>query len=236
MQKYFPEIILGASFYGCGLAGRNPAALVIEPTITVGSDFAFAFQPGQDLTQRPKHPEAQEFYDDAQRRRALLDGRLQIAALIPALSDWCWRRQLRIALQSAILSYSTTTVLIQNVEGQYQLEAERVLDARAKPGKMKFFSALAFAKGLTIPDGTFAHLQLQSGAIDGQYYLQLALPADCSWPEARQRFYIAWAQRDPALQSLRLTLTASRFAYTNWKNPFQALESGLCERGTCTTI
>jgi hypothetical protein len=52
MIERYRLIILGASFYGCGLAAAHPGALLIEPAILVGSDFALSYFPGTVPRQR----------------------------------------------------------------------------------------------------------------------------------------------------------------------------------------
>ena len=54
-------LILGATFYGCGLASAIKNSLVVESSISVGSDYAFAFMQGKNWLQPLTSPGAEEF-------------------------------------------------------------------------------------------------------------------------------------------------------------------------------
>ena len=59
-------LILGATFYGCGLAARIRNSLLVESSIIPGSDDVLAFSPGSGWENTFAHPLAEEL------RRALL--------------------------------------------------------------------------------------------------------------------------------------------------------------------
>ena len=86
MQE-FDRVVIGASFFGCGLAVRLGGAKILEPSCVVGADFALTFNGGEGWDAEPEHPEAREYLSMLRAHRALDDeGRTAVAALAPLLA------------------------------------------------------------------------------------------------------------------------------------------------------
>ena len=88
-------LILGATFYGCGLAAAMPEALLVESSISIGSDYAFALMQGDEWSQVPATAGANEFRQELISRHALVNDRVLPAALAPVLADWCRKRNIQ---------------------------------------------------------------------------------------------------------------------------------------------
>ena len=82
-------LILGATFYGCGLAAAVKNSLLVDSSISVGSDYAFAFLQGKNWSQPSACAESEEFRQELLARYALENDRILPAALAPALAVWC---------------------------------------------------------------------------------------------------------------------------------------------------
>ena len=82
-----PTLILGATFYGCGLAAAMPEALLVESSISVGSDYAFALLQGEDWSEPLTTTGAEEFRQELIARHALENNQVIPAALAPVLAS-----------------------------------------------------------------------------------------------------------------------------------------------------
>ena len=228
MIERYRLIILGASFYGCGLAAAHPGALLIEPAILVGSDFALSYFPGTVSEGTPLHPEAEAFREELAVRGALHNGRLHLAALSPLLSDWCLQRKLVLLLNTEILEYDAHGVQIMNIHGKQTLEAEQIIDARPKyTNGRKYLGAVLSMAAPPVPEGRFGDLELCYGALPGEAYVRISLPENCGWPEARRRLYSTWENRPEELASLKFGICGNRFGSDQFPNPLAALSAGL---------
>ena len=66
------NLIVGATFYGCGLAHKLKDAVIIENSMAAGSDYTYAFDSGCSWNIPAEHPAAEEF------RQELIDsGRIK---------------------------------------------------------------------------------------------------------------------------------------------------------------
>lgn len=227
MNSQHPVIILGASFYGCGLAAAYQDALLLEPSILVGSDFALSYFPGKVDEADNLHPDAEKLRRELIERGALHKGRLHLAALSPLLSDWCLRRKLKLMLNTEIIQYDDNTVQILNIQGKRMLTAEKIIDARANQSGTKFLAAILVTGGCPAKEGVYGELELCHGALPNEAYVRLSLEEDCSWPEARRRFYSAWEKRPGELSECKFQLCGNRFGSYQFANPLAALSSGL---------
>lgn len=227
MIERYRSIILGASFYGCGLAATHPEALLIEPAILVGGDFALSYFPGTVSENTSLHPEAEAFRMELSERGALRDGRLHLAAISPLLSDWCLQRSLNLLLNTEILVHDAHSVQIMNIHGPQTLEAEQIIDARPQYKNGKYLGTVLSAADHPAPEGRFGDLELCSGALPGEAYARISLEENCSWPKARRRLYSAWENRPVELASVQFGICGNRFGSYQFANPLAALSAGL---------
>lgn len=229
MKTHYSCIILGAGFYGCGLAAGRSDCLVVEPEIAVGSDFAFSFA-GSDCPAAAEatwHPLVKELHGELQQRHALRAGRLHLGALVPVFSQWCRQQNLEILLSCQILAAAARRVVVRTVEGEIVLTAESVIDARPQMPRLAT-AAVQLADG--VADGLYGRLRLSCGPLPGEGYVQMELLPGETWPQARQRLERAWEERPPLLADCRYLLTGSRFFASPFAHPFAALQAGLARQ------
>lgn len=229
MKSHYSCIVLGGGFYGCGLAAGRSDCLVVEPEIAVGSDFAFSFA-GSSCPARADeawNPLVRELYDELQKRQALREGRLHLGALVPVFSQWCRQQHLDLHLSCQILAATAQRVVIRNVEGEVVLTADAVIDARPQTPRL-VTAAVQLTAGVV--DGEYGPLQLSSGPLPGEGYVQMELLPGESWPQARRRLEQAWEERPPLLADCRYLLTGSRYFASPFANPFVALQAGLARQ------
>ncbi len=226
MERY-RVIILGAGFYGCGLAATHPGALLIEPAILVGSDFALSYFPGTVSGNTSLHPEAEAFRKELSARGALHNGRLHLAALSPLLRDWCLQQKLDLLLNTEILVHDAHRVQIMNIHGPQTLEAEQIIDTRPQYKNGKYLGSVLSSADHPLTEGSFGDLEFCSGALSGEAYVRISLDENCSWPEARRRLYSAWENRPAELASMQFGICGNRFGSYQFRNPLAALSAGL---------
>ena len=97
-------LILGATFYGCGLAAAMPDALLVDSSISVGSDYAFALFQGEDWSLPLQSAGAEEFRQQLIECHALENDRIIPAALATNLAQWCRKKNIQPKLGLEFIS------------------------------------------------------------------------------------------------------------------------------------
>ena len=193
-----------------------------------GRDFALTFFPGGHRTDRPLAPEAQELRREAVARKAIVDGRIQTAALSPLFADWCLRRKLNILFACDVLELSTDRATFQAADGIHTVEFHNLVDAEPSFRDGKSLTALVAAPaGETAPAVRTADFELVPVLPENRAALVMKLEAETDWSEARQRLREAWLRRPEELAELKLLLSANEFSSGEYANAFSALSAGL---------
>ena len=220
-------LILGASFYGCGIAaGLGGNVLVLEESAVPGSDWALGFDAGcWDATLTL--PQAVSFRDSLTAHKALTeDGRLCIAALAPLMAEWCKANNVNIEFSCSVLDFSETGVDAVGVQGRAHYDAGLVVDARPKTiGGRKYATGVVLSS-VPIPAGPCGDFIVTPSGVAGEYYLALPLAGDVDWHGARSAFHRAWDRRPASMGAGLLQLIGTRFSYCNAPNPAAAIEYG----------
>ena len=224
----FDNIVLGASFFGCGLAcALEGHTLVLESSVVPGGDFSLQFESGTEWDSSLSNSEAVEFKAELLRRNALDgSGRLCIAALAPLLAQWCANHNVAIEYSCDVLQHDGRNVIAIGVDGPKQYSARRIADACPVPGPQKFLTALVTAPSF-MPDGCMGPFILRQSIVQGEFHLSFSVPGDSTWSEARAMFHRAWDMRPAALKFSSILLVGTRFSCHNHSNPVFALDAGL---------
>ena len=230
MQE-FDRVVIGASFFGCGLAVRLGGAKILEPSCVVGADFALTFNGGEGWDAEPEHPEAREYLSMLRAHRALDDeGRTAVAALAPLLAEWCRKRALDMELSCSVVAIDGQDLHVMGVDGPKIYRARQIHDALPKPNSRKYLTGLvAGPEGLE--DGRHGDYALRRSLYPGEYYARLECSGTDGWEHARRTWHQRWAQRPEALRDCRLMLIGTRFDLCNYPNPVIALDAGLLGKG-----
>ncbi len=226
------SLILGAGFYGCGLAARRPGALIVEPNVVPGAEFTLTFDPGRNWNAPVRHPLAVEFRRALETRRVLENGRVHQAALLPVFAKWCLDRGLEIRFTCVPVRRENNLVTLRDVEGELLVEAAEVIDTRPAPTTPKYLTAMIGLPMPTPPACRRSPFELFPGIVPGEAHLRFPLPGSVTWPEARARFLRSWAERPVELADARLQLIGTRFTDCRFDNPVEALDRGLREMET----
>jgi hypothetical protein len=229
MQSY-DTIIIGASFYGCGLALALAGAKILEPAILPGAEFSLALQPGSGWDRPVQSPEAQALRAELLRRGAVNDaGQAQVAAFSPVLGECCQKHSLDLEFSCAVIEQRDDLLRVVGVDGLREIRAGRVINAlpdTTAPEKM-LTGILSLSEQL--PDGSYGPFRLCNSCRAGEAYLSLSMPGAASWPEARQQFHAAWDQRPASLRESHLLLLGTSFSWPGDDNPVLAFDRGICE-------
>jgi len=229
MQSY-DTVIIGASFYGCGLAIGMPGSKILEPAIVTGAEFSLAINPGSDWDALLQTAEARACKEELQRRKGLnAAGQATVAAFTPILSACCQAQQLDIEFSCSVIQQTGDCLLVVGVGGPREIRAGRVISALPNTSAgQKSLTGIVSLVG-TLPDGDYGPFFLRNSCRQGEAYLRLFIPAEEPWPEARQRFHATWDQRASGLSDARLLLLATSFAWPGAANPVLALDRGIRE-------
>jgi hypothetical protein len=227
----FDQIVIGANFFGCGLAARLGKAKIIEPSCVIGADFALTFNSGEEWDVKPEHPEAAEYLSLLRKHRALDDeGRTAVAAFAPLLAEWSRKRELDIELSCSVVAIEGQELRVIGVDGRKIYRAGEIYDALPKTKSRKFLTGLvAGPEGLE--DGQRGGFVFRQSLHPGEYYVKLECFGEDGWELARRTWHQQWASRPKELQDCRLLLLGTHFDLCNYPNPVAALDAGLLGKG-----
>ena len=224
----FDCIIIGATFYGCGIAaGLGGNVLVLEDSVVPGSDWALCFDGGSWDT-RLTVPQAIAFKDALVSRKALsADGRLCVAALAPLMAEWCKTHNVKIEFSCSVIDYDEHGVDAVGVQGPVHYDAARVVDARPKAVNGRKYATGLMVSQENISAGPCGDFIVTPSSMEGEYYLALPLDGNADWQSARSAFHKAWDNRPEVMSGGFLQLIGTRFSYRNALNPAVAIEKGI---------
>ncbi len=218
-------LILGATFYGCGLASAIKNSLLVDSSISVGSDYAFAFLQGKNWSQPLVCAASEEFRQELIARYALEDDRLLPAALAPVLAAWCIKRQIQPLLGLEFIRKSGKVYTFIDWGGnEINIEAEKVIDARCNGGK-KIFTAAVFS-GKILPEGKYGAFELFRTPAEKIYTLEMPCNADDDPFIVRKKLHEVWTERPAVLAEAQIIWSASRISSPVFANAAAALEPG----------
>ena len=219
-------LILGATFYGCGLAAAMPEALLVESSISIGSDYAFALMQGDEWSQVPATAGAHEFRQELISRHALVNDRVLPAALAPVLADWCRKRNIQPKLGLEFIGRKGNIYTFIDWCGKkITISAEKVIDARGGNAE-KIFTAAIRSENI-IAEDIYGNFTVKRTPAENLYTLEMPCPATDTPLEARSKFAELWANRPAGLAEAQAVWSASRFSYKNFVNAAAALDCGL---------
>ena len=122
-------LILGATFYGCGLAARIRDSLLVESSILPGSDDVLAFSPGSGWENPFVHPLAEELRQTLLARHALNDGKLWTGALAPVFAAWLEKHGVQPLFGLTPVEYSGDRIRFSDLCGsEVTVRAKRIAD------------------------------------------------------------------------------------------------------------
>ena len=231
MIERYDTIILGASFFGCGMASTcKGRVLVLEESILPGGDFVLSLNPGRDYDESQLRTDAaRELYLRMREVNAVsLDGRVSLAGISEVMAAWCLTKELPVCFGVGVVQRDEHRVVVVTAEGVREFEAERIVDARPKSVQCKWLNAMIGAPA-ELPDGYKGPFVLRHSIIDGEFFLSFQVPVDSSWSEVRAMFHKAWDFRPASLKDSTIMLTATRFDYRQYANPLLALDAGVVE-------
>ena len=222
-------LILGATFYGCGIAARAKGkVLVLDNNILPGWEFIHALNPGRAYDETTlRMEEARGIYARLRDVNALSDhGRVSLAGLSEVFAEWCLARHLPVVFGVDVIRQDANHVVAVTPAGVAEYEAERIVDARPKVQNGKWLNAMITAPSV-LPDGGKGPFMMRHSLVNGEAFLSFQVPDDATWSEARAMFHRAWDLRPTVLKYSTIMLTATRFDYRPFANPLVAFDAGL---------
>lgn len=231
MIDRYDTLILGASFFGCGMASAcKGRMLVLEEAILPGGDFVLSLNPGKDYdSSQFRTDAARELYLRMREVNAISsEGRVSLAGISEIMADWCLKNELPIFFGVGVVQRDEHRVVAVTAEGVKEFEAERILDARPKAGDGKWFNAMITVQA-GLPDNCIGPFAMRHSIIDGECFLSFQVPVDSSWSDVRAMFHRAWDFRPSSLKNSTIMLTATRFDFRQYANPLLALDAGVLE-------
>ena len=218
-------LILGATFYGCGLAAAMPDALLVESSISIGSDYAFALMQGDEWSQVPATAGANEFRQELISRHALENDRVLPAALAPVLADWCRKRNIQPQLGWELIGRKGNIYTFVDWCGKkITVTAEKVIDARSSGEKVL---TAAIRSENILAEGVYGNFRVKCTPAEKLYTLEMPCRITDSPLDGRRALAENWANRPAELANAQVVWSASRFSYKRFANAAAALDHGL---------
>ncbi len=235
MKKHYRRLVVGATYYGCGLAATVPDdTLVVEPSILVGSDFSLNFNPGYNWDYQPSNPEARKFMDELVSRNILSGQQLHQPAMVPVFSKWCLDHNLDIALSTRVLEHDDKHAVLFDAEGRHDITFDEFIDATSRR-EAKRITASLHSDGPQCA-GQYDGYKIVAGRFKHEAFLLMPIPLDTLWPDARMALFNIWQTRPEKLAQCEIAAVGLRFDYNNYPNPVVALDRGLNGGELCTTM
>lgn len=225
----YRQIIIGATFYGCGRAAVSPGTLVLEPDNHVGSDAVFTFNPGSDWETMPVHPWAKEFRDRLVAVTVLQENRLQVGRLSPVFAEWCLGHHVDVRLLSRVIGQDGHAVTVLSPAGRETFSAETLVDARPHRTAPPKITALVSHPPRPLIPISFDKFEILPGPFPDESYLLMDVPPGGGWRNAREQLHQFWQARPEQLAEWKLVLIGTRFDFQQFPNPVAALDAGLRE-------
>ncbi|MDD4097890.1 MAG: hypothetical protein PHC30_03895 [Lentisphaeria bacterium] len=223
----YDKVVIGASFFGCGLAVALGRVKILEPSCVVGADFALTFNGGERWDTKVVHPLAKEYLAMLREHRAIDDqGRAAVAAFSPLLAQWCRKQGLDIELSCSVVDYRRKRLKLMGVDGPKEYCVSKIHSAVPRRQRRSYLTALVSGPA-DLGDGVYGDFTLKRSLYPGEYYLQFGYHAFFFWEQARDVFHQKWAQRPEALRDCRLLLIGTAVDWHNFPNPAVALDWGL---------
>ena len=221
-------LILGATFYGCGLAKRLKNAVVVESSVAVGSDYAYTFEQGNCWNTPAQNPEAEEFRQELFRRNAVnASGHLLNGALVPVFADWCLKNDVCPYFGLELVEKQGNRLTFMDFCGtEVVFEAEKVIDARPRYTGTKNLTAAILSEE-ALAEGKHGFFNITKTIAGNVYYLSFEVEADSTFQSARQRLKALWESRPETLKNAQMIWSAVRFSKNIFTNPVAALDAGL---------
>lgn len=221
-----PTLILGATFYGCGLAAVLPGSLLVESSISVGSDYAFTLLQGSDWSVPLTTVGAEEFRQELLERHALENDRVIPAALAPVLASWCRKHSIQPLLGLEFIGRQGNIYTFVDFCGKkLNIQAKKVIDARCQTGGKLLTAAIRSEQ--ILPEKEYDNFAIKCTPAAKFYTLEMPCSADETPDVARRKLAEYWAKRPAELAGAEIVWSASRFSYRNFANAAAALDAGL---------
>ena len=199
----FEVIVLGATFAAAGIAQTcQKSCLILECSTRAGNEFFGALNFG-------KNYEAPVCKDAAvQLQKKLLDSGLYGGErnLYPYFQNT------NILFQTAVVSVKSVdghfVCLTHGIDGYASFEAKRVIDTRSRDSLCCSKTYNLLVESLEIP--LFPGVTTEKAPGNNRYILRCAVPADCSYQEARKT---AFGVMQNFAEDQKLILSADVFDY-----------------------
>jgi len=227
--KYYPLLVVGATFTGIGIAkaaGQN--ALVVDSYSQPGHEFIACYRPGGHWDRSTRTEQGERLLRQLVQRHVLdADGRLHIPAVLPV---WC--EFIRQELPTPLLLTTITdirphpdgyAVTIFNVSGLETFIVGRIIDTTAQglahlgvapPAVVgKSINAMLHhpePAGLT-PQSFDRRVTFARGKFDSEWILKVELQPSDDWITARRKLHDLWSARPESLRSWKIAAVADTF-------------------------
>lgn len=224
------NIIIGATVRGCAFAAILPKAVIFEPGNNLGVDAVYCFSAWKNWTYCPIHPLAQDFKQILLDERALTEtDKFQVGLLSGCLAKWFLKHGLSVEFMTRIIKRNGKTLTTASPAGIFEVQACDVLDATTKASQSKKLTALVSHPPAEVYSDNFSGIRISTSAFNNESYLEMEIPLETEWPEARSQFHLAWHNRPKKLSSWKLCAIGTRFLEVDYENPVKEMDEALLE-------
>ncbi|NOU65473.1 hypothetical protein GC096_15670 [Paenibacillus sp. LMG 31461] len=223
-NRYYPTIILGATFAGLGAAyACGKEALLIERSALVGYEFINSYNLGEDWHATVLSEEGEKLKNELLERGILSeDGRVHIPAIAPVLYNKIGCDSLPILLHSDIADIRQLgagyEVTIYNASGFNSYRTDRIIDTRPEYAPSHLIKSKSLNAMLNcgeddpeVSTTAGSYLLLTKGKLKGEVVAKVPIEVEDDWITARHKLHQLWAGRPKEWESWTISSVAGFF-------------------------
>lgn len=233
-NSFVPILVYGATLAGIGIADSSSQnALLVEPSVLVGSEFIASFNPGECWEKTPVSQAAKKLREELKKRNLLSEeDRVHLPPIAPVLFNLIRTQNLKVQMMTKIIEVQPSAhgynVTLYNASGLHKVEVGRIIDTTSTCASCssyevdiqyrKLNAMLHCAQPLS-PEFEDETINLVYGMLPGELILKFKLGVNDSWIEARDKLHHYWMNRPGVLQPWTLATVADTFEVGAAKGP-----------------
>ncbi|ANE45690.1 hypothetical protein SY83_04555 [Paenibacillus swuensis] len=222
---HVPNLIIGASMLGLGLASAKGAeAVVLESGNSVGSEFIRSFKMNRPWISAEKSSTSREIREELMLRNIMSEeGSLHLPGLMPVMIKHIKEHRLQVRMQSSIVDVSRQEgkfkVLYYDASGLRSITTDTLVDTSipcsTKPEclrvKAKSLNVMIKGKTKDLDAAEIEGYETRRGRFDSEIFLRFPLDPHEDWISARNRLFQFWLNRPLSLQPYAFVTHAEEF-------------------------
>ncbi|GAA3413530.1 hypothetical protein ACFFNY_06645 [Paenibacillus hodogayensis] len=228
-MKYYPLLVVGATFAGVGIAiAAKRETLIVEPFSQPGSEFISSYRPGEHWENPARTYPGKRLLEQLEQRNVLDENKnLHIPAVLPVWCQYICKEHLSLLLMTTITNITPHPdgyeVTMSHTSGLQTIVAGSIIDTTShglvhlgavQPALIsKSINAMIHnpEPSGSMPEPFDKDISFVKGRFDSELILKVELAFDADWISARRKLHDIWRDRPEALRPWTIAATADTF-------------------------